>query len=130
MAADGRAPGRDPIAPTSACGNEEDRDKSCGVSLGVLLAYGRSGALEVDQGRGANRLGLGMRACGIRLGGGDEQGAGPAGQRLGELADRVRVGHGRRGRLGRGQCGVSWAAGLAAGPRSAQRCALCCVFFF
>ena len=57
---------RDPFRPRSSVRQRGRTRSGCGVALGLLLAHGDSGALEVDQGRGVNRLGLGVRAARLR----------------------------------------------------------------
>ena len=64
------------FALTRACGDGEDRGGGCEVALGLLLAHGGSGALEVDQGRGSiqARLGLCARCACVRPEEGDRCG--------------------------------------------------------
>ena len=65
------------FALTRACGDGEDRGGGREVALGLLLAHGASGALEVDQGRGSihARLGMCARCACVRPEEGDRCGA-------------------------------------------------------
>ena len=107
------------LAP--ACGNEEDRGGGAGSLEQLGSRTTGQQRSKWTRTRGQVRRGLGVRARGVRLGGGDEQGRGTRCQRLearGGLAAAYRFG---RSGLGKG----SWL-----GRGAALRCVLLPLCFY